>query len=579
MVSAFSVQPIQQFSAQSGQAANTLASSTEKAAKAAKKSLAGFDELNILKSSAASGGSGASGSASGSSSKPAASGKGTDTRQLGKIAGFLKDIAGDTHKIAAEFSGLKLGSLIAGLIARLITAGIKTGAGKDGWKFSGEKSMRTVEITLAVTGIALEADGIVKTVKAALDSIDLGAMPGGGGLLASGAAMIGKALGTAVSDAGAGAIAAGLTGIYDAMRKGLSCLGALLTSGGAALVYGGVGALVSLAVDLVSDGVGLILRRWEGIKAWFGELGAWFYAQIIQPLAGFFTRLWSGISGGALACRNGICGFFQPAVDWFSGLFGSIAQRAGGSFSAIGAVAARCWELITLAWGGASGWFDANVAQPVSRFFCGMWQRLTQGAVQAWEGVKGAFSTAGRFFSDTFRSAWEGVKAVFSSPGQVFVQIKDGVLGAFKQIVNGLITGINAVVTVPFNGINVALSRIREIRIFGAAPFAGLKTVSVPRIPYLAQGAVIPPNAPFAAVLGDQRHGTNIEAPLDTIKQAVAQVLGDFIPSNMAGHEATVAVLREILAAVLGIRVGDDVIAMAAERYQAKLALARGEVL
>lgn len=48
-----------------------------------------------------------------------------------------------------------------------------------------------------------------------------------------------------------------------------------------------------------------------------------------------------------------------------------------------------------------------------------------------------------------------------------------------------------------------------------------------PQIPYLATGAVIPPNAPFLAVLGDQRSGTNIEAPLETIKQAVSDVLGD----------------------------------------------------
>lgn len=45
-------------------------------------------------------------------------------------------------------------------------------------------------------------------------------------------------------------------------------------------------------------------------------------------------------------------------------------------------------------------------------------------------------------------------------------------------------------------------------------------------IPYLASGAVIPPNAPFMAVLGDQKNGTNIEAPLDTIKQAVSEVIG-----------------------------------------------------
>ena len=44
-------------------------------------------------------------------------------------------------------------------------------------------------------------------------------------------------------------------------------------------------------------------------------------------------------------------------------------------------------------------------------------------------------------------------------------------------------------------------------------------------IPFLAQGAVIPPNKQFLAVLGDQKSGTNIEAPLDTIKQALAEVL------------------------------------------------------
>lgn len=45
-------------------------------------------------------------------------------------------------------------------------------------------------------------------------------------------------------------------------------------------------------------------------------------------------------------------------------------------------------------------------------------------------------------------------------------------------------------------------------------------------VPYLASGAVIPPNAPFTAVLGDQKHGTNVEAPLETIKQALREVLG-----------------------------------------------------
>ena len=34
------------------------------------------------------------------------------------------------------------------------------------------------------------------------------------------------------------------------------------------------------------------------------------------------------------------------------------------------------------------------------------------------------------------------------------------------------------------------------------------------KLPRLAKGAVIPPRQEFAAILGDQKHGTNIEAPL-----------------------------------------------------------------
>ena len=58
-------------------------------------------------------------------------------------------------------------------------------------------------------------------------------------------------------------------------------------------------------------------------------------------------------------------------------------------------------------------------------------------------------------------------------------------------------------------------------------------------IPALATGAVIPPNAPFMAVLGDQRHGTNIEAPLSTIEQALDNVL-----SRRGGSDKTEITLK-----------------------------------
>lgn len=55
---------------------------------------------------------------------------------------------------------------------------------------------------------------------------------------------------------------------------------------------------------------------------------------------------------------------------------------------------------------------------------------------------------------------------------------------------------------------------------FGGNSYAAAYSLPMQDIPHLARGAVIPPNREFMAVLGDQRSGTNIEAPLDTMVQA-----------------------------------------------------------
>ena len=46
-------------------------------------------------------------------------------------------------------------------------------------------------------------------------------------------------------------------------------------------------------------------------------------------------------------------------------------------------------------------------------------------------------------------------------------------------------------------------------------------------VPQLAEGAVIAPNKPFLAMLGDQTSGTNIETPLSTMKQAFNESLAE----------------------------------------------------
>lgn len=95
-------------------------------------------------------------------------------------------------------------------------------------------------------------------------------------------------------------------------------------------------------------------------------------------------------------------------------------------------------------------------------------------------------------------------------------------------------------------------------------------------VPYLASGAVIPPNAPFYAVLGDQKHGTNIEAPLSTIQEAVRTEMGDLVSGMMAGLQALLEEQQATRRTIESIEVGDTIIGEAADRYQRELAVMRG---
>ena len=285
--------------------------------------------------------------------------------------------------------------------------------------------------------------------------------------------------------------------------------------------------------------------------------------------------------------------FLQPITDSFSGLGTAFSGTTLVWIGAIGAVVTAIvllvqnwdkvqawliagWEAIKGAFSAVAEWFDVNVIQPVVGVFAGLWTNIVGFASDAWAGIQSVFGAVARFFGDIFSDAWASVVGVFGAAGDIFNDIVGGVADFFIGVVNGLIDGINAVVAVPFNGINWALGIVRDIEIMGLSPFEGLKLIDVPQIPHLAQGAVLPANRPFLAMVGDQKHGTNVEAPLETIQEAVALVMGDVVASNMAGHEATVGVLREILGAVMGIEIGDEVIGRAARRYDARMAVVRG---
>ena len=144
-------------------------------------------------------------------------------------------------------------------------------------------------------------------------------------------------------------------------------------------------------------------------------------------------------------------------------------------------------------------------------------------------------------------------------------------------MLSGALSGINALI----NAVNKVSFTVPDwVPAIGGQSFGfNIPNIKPPQIPHLANGAVLPANKPFMAVVGDQKHGTNVEAPLSTIQEAVALVLDDYISAALAGDEAIVAVLQKILEAVYGIDTSDERYAAAVERYRRKMSVVTGGIL
>lgn len=117
-------------------------------------------------------------------------------------------------------------------------------------------------------------------------------------------------------------------------------------------------------------------------------------------------------------------------------------------------------------------------------------------------------------FTGDWESAWGSVSEIVKEQANLMIEYFETAINAILKMTNNMIDfivkGLNKIsIDVPewlgggHFGFNLKSTKFEEI--------------SIPR---LAQGAVIPANKEFLAVLGDQKHGTNIEAPLQTIVDA-----------------------------------------------------------
>lgn len=259
------------------------------------------------------------------------------------------------------------------------------------------------------------------------------------------------------------------------------------------------GSVVGAAFELLW---GFIKDAWGNVVDWWYEVA---YEDGQFTIGGLLQGIWDGIKNIAQWIKEHI---FQPFIDGFKKVFG--IHSPSKELAALGK------QLMT----------------GLKEGIIGSIENVITGFRNLWDTIKGWWQ---QYVAPVFTIAWW--KEKFSVIGEALAQkIKDAINTAIS-LFNTFIDWINEKMHFSWDDIKIGGKTIVQA--------GSVQLINIPNIPYLASGAVIPPNREFLAVLGDQKSGTNIEAPLSTIKQAVAEVLASMGGGN--NEQTAYLVLDELV--------------------------------
>lgn len=402
--------------------------------------------------------------------------------------------------IAPDFSNLDMAEDKLHDILGLVGA---IAAGLLAWKIA---SMFTNDLS-KIAGIALAAAGAFALVYFWLDAwkngIDLQNFLG---MLAGLAALVaGLAIAFGPIAAGIALVVGGLAmlavGIKDVIENGFNLVNTL-----------------TIIAGLLAAGIGISLLT----GSWIPLLIAGFVAALVALVS--FTGHGEELIEGL---KNIIDGFGK----FFKGVFtGDLKLAAEG--------AKQIWEGLKQTWSAIVN----SIKDAWNAFIT--WMQAKNPALAA------IFETIGKLFSDQY-NAWKKIlgglitflTGVFTGDWK---KAWNGVLDILKGVWNLIVGTVEGAINFIIDGINLLISALNKIQfnmpewvpLIGGKSF-GINITPVSRValPRLASGAVIPPNREFMAVLGDQKSGTNIETPLETMLQAFRQALSE---NGSSGRSITV---------------------------------------
>ena len=255
-------------------------------------------------------------------------------------------------------------------------------------------------------------------------------------------------------------------------------------------------------------------------------LALFLFEAVLKPLAewqgkNFIDNL--NIANGVLMVFAGILeGDVKKGFDGFMQIIESaynILRRVFVAFlgeevvRSVENFAKKTAEIIADWWtNSVSPWFTKEVWLAlfvnVNTAFTEIWNQIQLKSTQVYTAITSLWGKASGFFK---KSVIDPTKNAFKDGINFMIGLAEGFVNRFIDGINKIIDAINSISfdmpkTLGGGHIGFSLARV--------AP------VSIPR---LATGAVIPPNGEFMAMLGDQKHGKNLEAPEELIRQIVKE--------------------------------------------------------
>ena len=456
----------------------------ESSAKAIKKSLAGFDQINILSSDSgdSSGGGTSSGGISSGGIGDVESEMSAGASAAGKLKGFLEEVKIKLNELAniAGVKGLWSDFLIGVGNAKL---GIQNlfGALKNAIK-TNAPNFESLKTSLANT--FLNISNTITTIWGDM-----------------------------------------WTGLTEGFRVFTEQNGVSIEE-----FFAGFIGVVTNFHTLISDIVGDI---WESINAWWESDGKRIWSEIVsclQDIGVWILELWNNhlkpivdwaiVEGRALWQE-----YLKPLVDKILNLVTSL------------------WGAIEAFWNNALkplvDWILTYLVPPIRDAIMGLItviKNVIASASVIFGGLVDTLAAVLDFVTDGFTNGWNNA---WQNLKKKFAEIWDGIKNTISKPLNGILSGIEKFINSIIKGLNVLIRAINKISfdvpdwvpgIGGKTLGFNLKEISSASIPRLATGGYVAANTPQLAIIGDNKREGEIVAPESKITEAVVAAFRQFLP-------------------------------------------------